>query len=61
MSERHNEGRFLDNRQEIARFEQTTLGMIPADQCLHADNPARGELDLWLIVEFQLVVFEGLP
>ena len=35
--------------------------MIPADQRLHADNSACGELDLRLIVKFKLVVFEGVP
>jgi len=49
----------LSNRDELQRTEQSARGMIPADQCLHADDGTVADAHLRLVVKNELLAFQG--
>ena len=50
---------FLGHGNEDVRADPAALGMGPTQQCLHADDPARRQVQLWLVVKLQAVALEG--
>ncbi len=61
MSERHNQPGFLGYRDKIARRNQATPVVLPADQGLEAGYRSSGQCPYRLIVYAQLPALEGLP
>jgi hypothetical protein len=47
----------LDNRQEVAWWQQSTLRMLPADQSLGADNIAGPHIHFWLVIQHKFSFF----
>ena len=48
----------INDRDELARGQEPALGVTPAHQCLDAGAAIDRKIELWLIVEFELVAFE---
>jgi hypothetical protein len=46
--------------QEFRRGKQAALGMPPADQGFGTDQFFRAQVDLGLVVQFKLVVFQSM-
>ena len=48
------------NRDKFIRRNKTQLRIIPAYQRLHAGYPAGSKIDLWLVLERQLVLLKRM-
>ncbi len=55
-ADRDDQAGLLGERDELARREQAPVGVLPAHQRLHPDQPAAGERQLRLEVDDQLVL-----
>ena len=53
------QARLLGQGNEIHGRDKAALRMPPANEGLQADDAARGELDLGLVVQDKLVLLEG--
>jgi hypothetical protein len=58
--QRRDEADVLGQPDELARPHQPALGMVPADQRLDPDQPVRGEVELRLVVDDELLGGERL-
>lgn len=47
------------NRDKLRRADQTQFRVAPADQSFAADHPVAANVDLGLVIQFQLVAFDG--
>ena len=61
LAERHDEAGFLGKLDELTRRNQTTLGVVPANQGFGRGDATRLRLDEWLIVKFKLSFHQGSP
>jgi hypothetical protein len=59
--ERVDEAGAFGQGDELSRPEQAVVGMLPAHQRLRAQDPAGPQIRLGLVVEDQLVAFQGPP
>ncbi len=50
---------FFQQRNEFQRRNQSMLGPVPAYQCLGANDSAADQVDLRLIVQYELSLFQG--
>src|SRR5262249_13179672 len=60
IAERHDQADFLGHRNKLFGRNQAALRMLPAQQCLKSADVAAGQIDEWLIVEFEFVALERL-
>ena len=50
----------LGNRDKNARQDHSSLGMVPAQQCFHAADPAVTPVHLWLVVQLELAELDRM-
>ncbi len=56
VAERQDQAAFLGDRDELGRANQAALRVAPANQGFDADHLAAEQVDLWLVVQHQLVI-----
>ena len=56
--ERDDQPGLLGDRDELGRVDDAQLGVLPAGERLHADDPARAQLGLRLVGEHQLAALD---
>ena len=61
VADRFDQAHLLRERDELARLDQATARLRPADQRFDADHAPRGEVDQRLVVEHPALVLDGLP
>ena len=59
FADRHDQACVLGQRNELVGRDQTALGMAPAHQGFDGDDVAAAHVDLRLIQQIQLLVFQG--
>ena len=59
VADGHDQARFLGQGDEFVGAAQASLGIVPADQGLDADDGAILEADLGLVVQGELVLVQG--
>ena len=59
VRERFDQACLLDKGDELVRRDKASLRVLPADQGFDGHDAARREGQLWLVVEDELLAFQG--